>query len=257
MNIIHTIKRKKVDIMTVNVAICDDDVAVLDSEADLLQKIFAEKHITYTLKKFLSPKSLLDEPVIYDLVFLDIEMDEINGIELARQIYERKENSSVFFITNYSVYLDKAFDVNAIRFLSKPVDPVRLGDGIDSALERLQSKMKTISVTRLKNKLEVSVEISSIIYLMNTGRHTQIVTTKNGEFEVDEIFSTVKDMIEKEVNCFCQPHQSFYVNLIYVTEYSKDSVVMTYAGKKYEANMTRRRYKAFDEKFFTLANKLR
>ena len=243
--------------MTVNVAICDDDAAVLNSEADTIQKIFAEKHITYTLKKFLSPKALLDEPVIYDMVFLDIEMDEINGIELARQIYERKENCSVFFITNYSVYLDKAFDVNAIRFLSKPVDPIRLSDGIDSALERLQSKMKRISVTRLKNKLEISIEISSIIYLVNTGRHTQIISTKNGTFEVDEVFSAVKNMIEKEVNYFCQPHQSFYVNLKYVMDYSKDTVIMAHAGNKYEAVMTRRRYKEFDEKFFKLANKLR
>ena len=243
--------------MTVNVAICDDDVAALDSEAELIQKIFAEKHITYTLKKFLSPKALLEEPVIYDMVFLDIEMDEINGIDLARKIHERKDNCYVFFITNYSVYLDKAFDVNAIRFLSKPIDPLRLSDGIDSAIERMQSKMKHILVTRLKNKLEISVEISSIICLVNTGRHTKIISTNNGTFEVDEVFSTVKNRIEKEVNYFCQSHQSFYVNLTYVTEYSKNNVVMTYAGEKYEATMTRRRYKEFDEKFFKLANKLR
>ena len=243
--------------MTVNAVICDDDADALNSEAELIQKIFAEKHITYTLKKFLSPKSLLGEPIIYDMAFSDIEMDEINGIELARKIHERKDDCSVFFITKNSVYLDKAFDVNAIRFLSKPVDPLRLSDGIDSALERIQSKRKRISVTRLKNKLEVSVEISSIICLINTGRHTKIISINNGIFEADEVFSTVKSMIEKEVNYFCQPHQSFYVNLTYVTEYSKDKVEITYAGNKYEVAMTRRKYKEFDEKFFKLASKLR
>ena len=74
---------------------------------------------------------------------------------------------------------------------------------------------------------------------------------------MEEVFSKVKNMIENEVNYFCQPHQSFYVNLKYVAYYTKKEVIMSYANNTYEAIMTKRRYKAFDEQFFNMANKIR
>ena len=237
------------------IAICDDDINALNSEAELVESLLKEKGITYTLDKFNEPKKLWNTIKTYDMIFLDIEMDEINGIDLARHLIVTGKNSKVFFITNYSVYLDKAFDVNAIRFLSKPVDAIRLSVGIDVALERMEAEHKRISLTLLKTKLEVSVEVNSIIYITNTGRHTLVATTEYGEFEAVEVFSFVKNMIEKEVNYFAMPHQSFYVNLNYVINCTKDNVIMKYAGKQYKAYMTRRRYKEFDEKLFIMAKK--
>ena len=179
----------------------------------------------------------------------------MNGIELAEKIREKNQNCFVFFITNYSVYLDKAFDVRAIRYLTKPVDPERLSAGIDFVLDSIESASKKISVINFKNKLTVEIEIADIIYISNSGRRTQIVT-KQYEFETEEIFSTVKQMIEKEVNYFATPHQSYYVNLKYVTDYTKTDVQMTYGGNTYNILMTRRRYKDFDIKFFEVAKEI-
>lgn len=243
--------------MLLYVAVCDDNSDELNNEAALIEDLFKEKNVPYSINKFISPKDLLKSPITYDILFLDIEMDELNGIELAQHLSERNENSLVFFITNYSIYLDKAFDVNAVRYLNKPVDRTRLSTGIDSAIERLRSAAKKISVTRAKSKVKVSIDIASIIYITNTGRHTKIVSTSHDTFETEEVFSTVKNMIEKEVNYFCLSHQSFYINLKYVLNYTKKDVTMSYAGNTYEAIMTRRRFKEFDEKFFSMANRLR
>lgn len=243
--------------MLLHLAVCDDNLDELNNEAALIEELFKEKNIAYDIRKFTSPKALLKSPITYDILFLDIEMDEINGIDLARRISESNDNHLVFFITNYSIYLDKAFDVKAIRYLNKPVDRLRLSSGIDSAVERLESTAKKITVTRLKTKVKVSLEIASIIYITNTGRHTKIFSTNHEVFETEEVFSTVKNMIEKEVNYFCQSHQSFYVNLKYVLNYTKKEVTMRYGEQTYDALMTRRRYKEFDERFFAMANALR
>lgn len=241
--------------MTLHIAVCDDEIKDLKREADLVEKILYEKAVEFELNTYKIPSDLLDSEKIYDMVFLDIEMGGMNGIELAEKIHEKSEKCFVFFITNYSIYLDKAFDVRAIRYLTKPVDPDRLSAGIDFALESIEAAAKNISLTKHKAKLTIDVNISDIIYICNTGRHTQVVTTLY-TFEAEEVFSVVKQMINKEVKYFAMSHQSYYLNLKYVTEYTKNEVKMSYAGNTYQALMSRRRYKDFEIKFFETAKEI-
>lgn len=243
--------------MELRIAVCDDESKALDEEMEMIGSLCTEKNIEFLIDKYDSPADLLDRAEKYDLAVLDIEMEEMNGIDLARGLAERNSRCLVIFVTNYPFYLDNAFDVKAIRFLGKPIDRHRLSVGIDRVIEKIESETKRIIVTRLRSKQKVELNISSVICIANSGRHTHVVSTVYGEFEAEEIFSDVKNMIEKEVNYFCQPHQSYYVNLKYVVKYNKSNVIMSYAGNKYTALMTRRRYKEFDESFFMLANKLR
>lgn len=241
--------------MKLYIALCDDEKEILANEARLVCDILTEKGIAYELNTFNSPKDLLASDIIYDMVFLDIEMDEMNGIDLAKQISQKNKDCSIFLITNYAVYLDKAFDVNAIRFFTKPVDKTRLSEGIDRALERIDSITKIISVINFDNKLSVEMPISSIIYIENSGRHTHIVSTEY-DFIAEEIFSLLKNKIQKEVNYFAAPHQSYFVNLRYVISHNKTNVEMSYAGKKYSAEMSRRQFNEFDKKMFLRAKAL-
>jgi DNA-binding LytR/AlgR family response regulator len=240
----------------VYIAICDDENETLNDEVSLVRELCDKKKINAVVERFTSPNALLEQAEKYTIAILDIEMDEMDGISLARKISERNAECYKIFITNYPVYLDRAFDVNAVRFLTKPIDKKRLSDGIDNVIERIEAKHKILHITHRKTNLATDIEISTILYIENAGRHTKIVSFKYGEFETEEIFSTVKNMIEKEVNYFCQSHQSFFVNLKYVAKYTKENVMLAYAGNTYEVAMSRRQYKAFEESFFKLAKKL-
>ena len=237
------------------IAICDDDAADLAAEYEIIGSVLDEKGVEYSFDKFSEPSELLAADG-FDIAFLDVEMGGMTGIDLARRLHEINKDCLVFFITNYSVYLDSAFDVNAIRYLTKPIDRARLSSGIDSAIERIESANKKITVTNFKNKLKTDIAVSDIIYISNSGRRAKI-TAVRCEFETEEIFSEIKEMIESEVNYFAMPHQSFYVNLKYVTGYNKTMVTMSYAGRTHKVFMTRRRYKDFDARFFELAKDLR
>lgn len=241
--------------MTLYIALCDDERETLENEKRLIQNIFKEKGVVFELATYCSPIELLKSKTVYDLVFLDIEMSEMNGIDLAKQMMERNKKCMLFFLTNYSVYLDKAFDVNATRFLTKPVDPQRLSEGIERALERIDNASKTILVTNCANKIPIQIPTATIIYIENVGRHTRIVSTEQ-EFIAEEVFTTLKNRIEKEVKYFAAPHQSYFVNLRYVTKHDKMNVEMTYAGKTYKADMSRRQYNEFDKKMFLTAKDL-
>ena len=238
------------------IAICDDNAADLAAAYEAVRSVLDEKCVQYTLDRFTTPDDLLSAENTYDMVFLDVEMDGMTGIELARKLREIKQDCLVFFITNYSTYLDNAFDVNAIRYLTKPIDRVRLSAGIDSALERIESIRRKITLTDFKTKTKTEINISDIIYIETKNRRTKVITL-NYEFETIEIFSEIKSIIEGEVNYFAAPQQSYYVNLKYVTDYDKLSVTMTYGGKTYTAMMSRRCYKDFAAKMFEMAKDLR
>ncbi len=237
------------------IAICDDDAADLAAEYEIIGSALDEKGVDYTFDKFSKPAELLKAGK-FDIAFLDVEMDGMTGIELARRLHEINKDCLVFFITNYSVYLDSAFDVNAIRYLTKPIDRARLSSGIDSAIERIEAANKKITLTDFKTKCKTDILLSDIIYIETVKRRAKVVTVSGG-FEAAENFTEIKSAIESEVNYFAAPHQSYFVNLKYVTGYDKLSVHMTYGENTYSAMVSRRLYKDFAAKMFKTAKDLR
>ncbi len=75
--------------MKLYIALCDDKTEILAYEARIISDILTEKGIAYELNTFNSPKDLLASDVIYNMAFLDIEMDEMNGIDLATQLSKK------------------------------------------------------------------------------------------------------------------------------------------------------------------------
>ena len=242
--------------MKLRIAICDDERDTLTKESCLIQELLDEKKISYKIDTYTTAEELLSSHVLYDILFLDVEMGNLNGIDVAEKLLESKEDTFIFFITNYSIYSDRASDIHAHRFLSKPVDKDRLSNGIDSALKKISDVTKIITATDMETKKRYKIPIASIIFIENTGRHTKIYLTTRPAFIVDEIFSIIKERIESEVEYFAMPHQSYYVNMRFVDDYDKKEVKMSYTKRSYTAIMTRGRYKAFNNKMFSMAKLL-
>lgn len=242
--------------MHLTIAICDDEKEALENESRLIHELLEEKNISYKIDTYTSADELLESQILYDILFLDVEIGNINGIKVAEKLLEFKNDIFIFFITNYSIYSDKASDIRAHRYLSKPVDKERLSNGIDSAINKLSDLTKTIMVTDIGTKKRYTIPISSIIFIENTGRHTKIYLTTRPAFIVEEIFSIMKEKIESEVDYFAMPHQSYYVNTRFVDDYDKKEVKISYGKKSYTAIMTRGRYKDFNDKMFKLAKLL-
>lgn len=242
--------------MNLRIAVCDDETDALTTESRMIRELLAEKKVSYTLDTYASAKELLSSDVVYDILFLDVEMDDMNGIDAAEKLLESKKDSFIFFITNYSIYSDRASDIRAHRYLSKPVDRERLSGGINSALKKISDTSKTITVTDMASKKQYELPIASIIFIENTGRHTKIYLTARPAFVAEEIFSTIQKRIESEVDYFAVPHQSYCVNMRFVDDYDKKEVRMSYGKKVYTAIMTRGRYNNFNDKMFEMAKLL-
>ena len=85
--------------MKLNIALCDDEAADLKYEEELISSVLPD-NIDWVIDSFISPADMLKSDKIYNMVFLDVEMDDMNGIELARKLSEKKKDCMVFFITN-------------------------------------------------------------------------------------------------------------------------------------------------------------
>ena len=242
--------------MKLRIAVCDDEYDALAKECGLIKELLTEKCILYDIDEYISADKLLLSANLYDMVFLDVEMGNVNGINVAKKLLELKKDTYIFFITNYSIYSDQASDIRAHRYLSKPVDRDRLSSGIDSALKKIYDATKFVKVTDRESKKKYDIPISSIIFIENIGRHTKLHLTSGLTFVVEEIFSVIKERIESEVDYFAMPHQSYYVNTRFVSDYDKKEVRLSYGQKTYSAIMSRTRYKAFNDKMFEMAKLL-
>ena len=99
------------------IAVCDDDRPIREELIRLIQRQVTDADIT----EYQSGEELLHAGADFDIYFLDIEMDSVSGMELARHIREREENSRkrriIIFVTGYREYMEDAFDVNALHYL--------------------------------------------------------------------------------------------------------------------------------------------
>ena len=101
--------------------LCDDDKMIRDQIAFMVNRQNHDSEI----RCYASSEEILSDSLNFDMFFLDIEMGDISGLELAREIRRKQENSHsrciIIFVTGFREYMEDAFDVNAFHYLVKPI----------------------------------------------------------------------------------------------------------------------------------------
>ena len=200
-------------------AIVVDDERLARKELILMLNDFSNIEIAGEAADISTAQKLLAEKNP-DLVFLDIQMPGESGFDLINSI---PVNTKVIFVTAFDEYAIRAFDVNALDYLLKPVNPKRLKETI----ERIEQLGKTVSSSDNLKKLAESdrlmvtlnsrlqfVKIKNIIYISAAGDYTEIKTTENQKG------ITLKSIKEWEArlpeSMFVRIHRSTIVNLEFV-----------------------------------------
>lgn len=203
------------------ILICDDEQTYLNTLRVHVEEYMQSRHILYTITALLDAAQLPKEEA-FDLVFLDIQMPNIDGITLAKQLHERNPKLALFFVTNYDEYQDDAMDLQAFRFFEKPFNVNRLYAGLDKAMEYIDGAYVDIYLS--ENAAQQRVIADDIIYVTREGRKVSVVTTIR-ELCVAEKFD---DLCAKLPQSFFYPvHKSFFVNLHYVDRYTYTELLLT------------------------------
>lgn len=232
--------------MTLYIALCDDEMTDLIQEKKLIESVLPSilNNIKWEIDTFISSKDMLNSNRIYNMVFLDVEMDGLNGIATAEALHKKSPSSLIFFVTHHEDYMDEALDNHAFRFWTKPINETRLVYSIQSAIKKLSTYKRNIAVTVAKKT--VKILLKDIIYIYHNNRLTYIVTT-NETVETHDTFQSVISQLTDE--CFFETHASCYVNLNYVSDYNKTDIICEYNGKTYKPFIATRKYSAFNKRF--------
>ena len=203
------------------VAVCDDDERQLDITKTALEQAY--KSLDLLIDVYQDGHELLNriEHIFYDLVILDIEMPGMNGIETGKRLRAVADKTAIVFLTSHIEYALEGYEVNALRYLMKPVSVEKLSEIICYLIERQKKERKLL----LKQGDETTtVSILDILYMEAQNQNIRVVTS-NGEYVNRYNLSDYeKEMTEYG---FFRIHRGYLVNLGHVSRILGREVVMS------------------------------
>lgn len=192
------------------IALCDDETNARDALRIQLEKILIEdsEEIIYEFSSGTNAVSWLEKhPGEIDLLFLDVEMNGLSGMETARRIRQSDDRLMIVFVTGYAEYVFDGYRVGALDYMVKPVSGQKLGELIC----RVRSKMRqeeAASFTLKNSDGTWRFRLSDILYFYSDKRKV-ILVTKKGEYP----FYAKLDAVEKKLApAFVRIHQRYLVN---------------------------------------------
>jgi len=229
------------------IGVCDDEKIYRNLVLEQLGRYGSENDLSLEILEFESGEELMSQERELDLVLLDIEMQGISGMETAHQIQERSEDTLIIFLTGHKEMMQESFEVNAFRFLLKPL----LYNDLERCMKAVRKELDKGRVILNLDGMQKVVLHKSIIYIEADGKNTIVRT-------MDSSYLTRNTMIEWEDKLskiyFVRCHKTYFINLAYVDEVNKEYIILQ---NKERVAISRRNRKEFQQKLYVFINSRR
>lgn len=207
----------------IKIGICDDDKNIRN---EITKAIESYKCFDYSLNTYESGEKLLEEGKNFDVIFLDIDMGGINGIETAKKIRKYDKAVKIIYVTSYTDYLNLAFSVHAFGYLNKPVKMEQIHSQLDEVLsysvEEEQEPLEFITSEGVARLLPRE------IYYFEYINRKVMLKTKEKSYTLKDKITTLAEEMRKYG--FVMPHKSFTVNLFHVKSIKGYDIFMMDGG---------------------------
>ena len=208
--------------MPCRIAICDDDPAAIALMTELTRAWAGARELSLRLETFPSAEAFLfhyAEDKDFDILLLDIEMGEMDGVTMARALRKENETVQIIFVTGYSDYIAEGYDVNALHYLMKPVDRDKLFSVLDRALVKKGESGRYLNL-ELSGEL-VRIPFRELRYL--EVRQNYVTLFAGEEYTVKRTLGE----FERELDArFCRVGRSLLINLDKVRRTTRDQVTL-------------------------------
>ena len=205
-------------------AVCEDDPVERAHLGELCTKLLSARGIDHTLALFDSADALAEaldrDGRCFDLLLLDIQMDGMSCMELAKELYAKRLPVSILFITGCADYALEGHSVHPVHYLLKPVEPERL----DEALYRdWQARHQAKAIIFHQGGRTVSLRVEDVTYMESLNRMVIVHLP-----EEEHTFSITLANAERLTppGLFARCHNSFLVNLDWVKEVGRTQVLL-------------------------------
>lgn len=229
--------------MSVKIIICDDS----EEDIALLSSAISAYDPTFEITTFTSGKMLVDEfmesQITADILFLDIYMPGINGIETAKEIRMKNKELKIIFLSSSKEYYPEAFEVFAYNYIIKPFNKEQLYGVMNCALEEIRKASGNKILIQYKSAVH-NVDCRDIQYIESQNKLLLFYfadgTTLKSYGKLGEILEELPEQ------SFLRCHQSFIINLSHVTEmtenYSRVGQIMISISRKYGKHVKEQYY---------------
>ena len=208
--------------MKVNFAICDDSVVDSNYVKELVTQWANDKKYQVNIDIFSSAEAFIFQYVEnkeYDVLLLDIEMGNMDGVTLARQIRKSNKSVQIVFITGYSDYIAEGYDVEALHYLMKPLKKEKLYDVLDRAVNKIMQNEKHLVLNTFDEMLRIP--LNEIIYI-DVDRN-YVTVHSNKDYTVKKTLAEIEKELDER---FFRIGRSAIVNLKYISRVTKTDVYL-------------------------------
>lgn len=203
------------------IAVCDDETAWIEQTKRRLEQVYVS--LDLLVETFSNGKMLLDriKSVSFDLVILDIEMPQMDGLQVARSLRSMGLETEIVFLTSHVEYALKGYEVQALRYLTKPVDAGKLEEIILYLLEKEKKQKRVV----IQSEGEMVSLLLSDIYYLEVRNHDVMFITQKGTWKTR---GKMGDYEKEYVSYgFVRIHRGYLVNLAYVARLKEREVYLT------------------------------
>jgi len=207
-------------VFKMQVAICDDEGLFRDELRKILYEYSNERRLEFAIDEFSSGEDLLKSPRTYRIILLDYMMDGINGLETARALRERNDGCIIIFLTSYTHFVYDSFEVEAFRFIKKPLDVSKL----DKALgDYFTLHGNSYPLLLKSNRDTVCVKTEEIVYLEADNKKC-FIHLKDRTLPCARTMAAVARELPKSI--FCKVNKAFIVNFNFISKYDNVNIYL-------------------------------
>lgn len=206
-------------------AVCDDEKVFHREITSLLRRFQKARGIDIFIDYFENGDMLLRSKQEYDVIFMDYQMEKMNGIETASKLREANSDSIIIFISAYPAAALDAFEVNTFRFLQKPVDEAKLFKALSDYLKSIDYDNLLLINTHDES---YKIKMSEIIYLEGDGKYTTI-RTKDRSFRLHMNLKQLE--IKLPTTKFIRCSKSFVVGFQHIDNHDRTNIIFVNGEK--------------------------
>lgn len=213
----------------IRIAICDDQQTILNHVQDLTEQALAKTSLTYKIDLFLSGEDLikrLESGFIYHIALLDIEMGKLSGVDVGAILRHKLRHTQtlLIYISAYEARAKEVFYFDAIRFLSKPIDPKLFEEAILYACEYIKKRQDQTYTFRDVSKGIMTLPINDILYFDITEPHKIDIITQTERYTFYGSMGEIESRLENMD--FLRIHQANLINFNHIRMIDFVEVIM-------------------------------
>lgn len=206
-----------------NLVICDDERTLRNDLRKVLETELELCGETFKIAEFDCGESLVRalNDSVFDIIFLDIEMKDLDGVATAREIRKRTSAPEIIFVTSYPDFVFQGYEVQALNYILKPYQKEKIISVLHTALERLGRDSEKYYMVESRGQT-LRLPLSRIKYFFSDRRSVNAVTAE----ETHTFYGKLSELETELPENFVQIHNRYLVNLKYVQSIQGNSVQM-------------------------------